>query len=160
MPLPATFDASTPLSADNFLTDGGIGIAAAAAGADAGLGTSAALGDEGTAALGAAPAPSLICPSSAPTARVSPFLAATSESTPAAGAGTSNVTLSVSSSTSGSSTATASPGCLNHLPTVASVTDSPRVGTRMSPMACFLFLHGKTAYPQTNLPHVLFHKLL
>src|ERR1700688_4531419 len=56
------------------------------------------------------------------------------ESTPAAGAGTSSVTLSVSSSTSGSSTATASPGCLNHLPTVASVTDSPRVGTRMSAM--------------------------
>src|SRR3954462_629588 len=56
-------------------------------------------------------------------------------STPAAGAGTSIVTLSVSSSTSGSSTATASPGCLNHLPTVASVTDSPRVGTRMSVMA-------------------------
>ena len=28
----------------------------------------------------------------------------------------------------------ASPGCLNHLPTVASVTDSPRVGTRMSAM--------------------------
>ncbi len=45
-----------------------------------------------------------------------------SDSTPAAGAGTSRVTLSVSSSTSGSSTATASPGCLNHLPTVASVT--------------------------------------
>ena len=73
-----------------------------------------------------------IWPSSAPTATVSPSLAAISPSTPAAGAGTSSVTLSVSSSTSGSSTATASPGFLNHLPTVASVTDSPRVGTRMS----------------------------
>src|SRR5262249_8477124 len=52
-----------------------------------------------------------------------------------AGAGTSIVTLSVSSSTSGSSTATASPAFLNHLPMVASVTDSPSVGTRMSVMA-------------------------
>src|SRR5882724_2756624 len=57
-----------------------------------------------------------------------------SPSTPAAGAGTSMVTLSVSSSTSGSSTATGSPGCLNHLPMVASVTDSPKVGTRISAM--------------------------
>src|ERR1700761_7209503 len=54
---------------------------------------------------------------------------------PAAGAGTSIVTLSVSSSTSGSSTATASPAFLNHLPMVASVTDSPSVGTRISVMA-------------------------
>ena len=52
-----------------------------------------------------------------------------------AGAGTSIVTLSVSSSTSGSSTATVSPAFLNHLPMVASVTDSPRVGTRMSVIA-------------------------
>src|SRR5437868_11454734 len=44
------------------------------------------------------------------------------------------VTLSVSSSTSGSSTATGSPGRLNHLPIVASVTDSPSAGTRMSAM--------------------------
>src|SRR6266404_6061309 len=57
-----------------------------------------------------------------------------SPSTPAAGAGTSIVTLSVSSSTSGSSTATGSPGRLNHLPMVASVTDSPSAGTRMSAM--------------------------
>ena len=55
-----------------------------------------------------------------------------SASTPAAGAGTSTVTLSVSSSTSGSSTATASPGFLNHCPTVASVTDSPSAGTMIS----------------------------
>src|SRR5262249_35582623 len=61
-----------------------------------------------------------------------------SDSTPADGAGTSIVTLSVSSSTSGSSTATASPAFLNHLPMVASVTDSPRVGTRISVMAPIL----------------------
>ena len=85
-----------------------------------------------------APAPSLIWPSNAPTATVSPSFAAISPSTPAAGAGTSIVTLSVSSSTSGSSTATASPGFLNHLPMVASVTDSPRVGTRISAMRCLV----------------------
>ena len=83
-------------------------------------------------------APSLICPSSAPTATVSPSLAAISPSTPADGAGTSMVTLSVSSSTSGSSTATASPAFLNQRPMVASVTDSPSVGTRISVMVFFL----------------------
>src|SRR5262245_26372779 len=87
-------------------------------------------------ALPGAAAPSLIWPSSAPTATVSPSLAAISASTPAAGAGTSIVTLSVSSSTSGSSTATGSPGFLNHLPMVASVTDSPSAGTRISAMVC------------------------
>ena len=90
-----------------------------------------------------APAPSLIAPSSAPTATVSPSLAAMSASTPAAGAGTSIVTLSVSSSTSGSSTATASPAFLNHLPMVASVTDSPSVGTRISAMAPVPRRHGE-----------------
>ena len=82
--------------------------------------------------------PSAICPSSAPTATVSPSLATSSASVPAEGAGTSMVTLSVSSSTSGSSTDTASPGFLNHFPIVASVTDSPSVGTRISVMVLFL----------------------
>src|SRR5512139_83991 len=141
MPVPLTFDGSTPLSAGILRTDGSIGISPdLCAAAAAGFGASAGFG-AGAAAFGA-PAPSLIWPSSAPTATVSPFFAAMSESTPAAGAGTSSVTLSVSSSTSGSSAATASPGCLNHLPTVASVTDSPRVGTRMSAMTSFLYRHG------------------
>ena len=52
--------------------------------------------------------------------------------TPACGAGTSSVTLSVSSSTTGSSRSTRSPGCFSHFATVASVTDSPSVGTRIS----------------------------
>ena len=56
---------------------------------------------------------------------------------PAAGAGTSMVTLSVSSSTSGSSALTASPGFLNHWPTVASVTDSPSAGTLISIVMSF-----------------------
>src|SRR5450755_1597188 len=123
-----------PLSAAILRTDGGAGIADAA-GAGAAFGASAGLAAGGAAAatgLADAVAPSLIWPRIAPTPTVSPFLAAISPSTPAAGAGTSSVTLSVSNSTNGSSTATASPGCLNHLPTVASVTDSPRVGTRMS----------------------------
>src|SRR6185295_8006664 len=67
--------------------------------------------------------------------------------TPAAGAGTSRVTLSVSSSTSGSSTATESPACLNHLPTVASVTDSPSVGTRISTMT-LSYLSSATSGPR------------
>src|SRR5262249_6594551 len=86
------------------------------------------------AALPGAASPSLIWPSSAPTATGSPSLATISASTPAAGAGTSIVTLSVSSSTSGSSTTTGSPGFLNHFPMVASVTDSPSAGTRISAM--------------------------
>ncbi len=51
---------------------------------------------------------------------------------PAAGAFTWSVTLSVSSSSSGSSALTASPGFLNQRPIVASVTDSPSIGTRIS----------------------------
>ena len=136
MPVPATLPGSMPPSAAILRTEGGAGMSAAfAAAAGAAFGASAGLPAAGAADLaGAATAPSLIWPSNAPTPTVSPFLAVISPSTPAAGAGTSSVTLSVSSSTSGSSTATASPGCLNHLPTVASVTDSPRVGTRMSAM--------------------------
>ena len=88
--------------------------------------------------LGGACACPQIVPSSAPTPTVSPSLAVISDSVPAAGAGTSIVTLSVSSSTSGSSAAIASPTFLNHLPMVASVTDSPRVGTRISVAICFL----------------------
>lgn len=76
-------------------------------------------------------------PRRAPTPTVSPSLAMISERTPEVGAGTSTVTLSVSSSTSGSSALTASPGFLNHLPMVASVTDSPRVGTRISVVIAF-----------------------
>src|SRR3954451_10369405 len=79
-----------------------------------------------------APPPSLIWPSSAPGVTVSPSFAVISASAPAAGAFPSSVTLSVSSSTSGSSALTASPAFLNHLPIVASLTDSPSVGTRIS----------------------------
>src|ERR1700722_19125171 len=150
LPEPGTVAASMPLSADILRTDGANGAsaggafctAAAAAGAAAGGGdggAAAALAGAGAAAgLAAAAAPSLICPSNAPTATVSPSLAAISPRVPADGAGTSMVTLSVSSSTNGSSTATASPAFLNQRPMVASVTDSPSVGTRISVMVCFL----------------------
>src|SRR5215472_15051815 len=152
LPEPARAAASIPDSAASLRTEGASGASGdfaitgagfgAAAGADCGGGGDAD-GDAPGVTLGVArgadfaappPAPSLIWPSTAPTATVSPSLAAMSASTPAAGAGTSIVTLSVSSSTSGSSTATASPGCLNHLPMVASVTDSPNAGTRISAM--------------------------
>src|SRR5206468_770946 len=106
------------------------GAAAGAAAAGAGAGAAA-----GLAGVFATPAvPSVICPSSAPTATVVPSAAMISLSVPADGAGTSMVTLSVSSSTKGSSTATGSPAFLNQRPMVASVTDSPRVGTRISVM--------------------------
>src|SRR5437879_6019658 len=146
LPEPGTVAASMPVSAAILRTDGasgasvggggafGAAAAGAAAAADGGGGGAAALAGA-AAGLAAAPAaPSLICPSKAPTATVSPSLALISPSVPADGAGTSMVTLSVSSSTSGSSTATASPGFLNQRPMVASVTDSPSVGTRISVM--------------------------
>src|SRR6478735_1501376 len=150
LPEPGTVVASTPLSAESLRTDGASGASAGCAldaSLDASLGPSlgaagAAVGAGGltgaAAGLAAAVAPSLICPSSAPTATVSPSFAVISPSVPADGAGTSIVTLSVSSSTSGSSTATASPAFLNQRPMVASVTDSPSVGTRISIMVYFL----------------------
>src|SRR5882724_8008646 len=76
-----------------------------------------------------------------------------SPSVPADGAGTSIVTLSVSSSTKGSSTATASPAFLNQRPMVASVTDSPSVGTRISVMAWFPL----ASWPGLSWPYVLKH---
>src|SRR5246127_3137696 len=144
LPEPGTVAASIPLSADNRRTDGASGASAggalvAGAGAAAGGGGAAMAVGLADAEAGLAPAaPSLIRPSSAPTATVSPSLAAISPSTPAEGAGTSIVTLSVSSSTKGSSTATASPAFLNQRPMVASVTDSPSVGTRISVMTLSL----------------------
>src|SRR5258707_14805227 len=142
LPEPGTVDASMPVSADSLRTDGASGASAggafgAAAAAGGGGGAAEAVGLAGAAAgLAAAPAaPSLICPSNAPTATVSPSLAAISLNVPAEGAGTSMVTLSVSSSTRGSSTATASPAFLNQRPMVSSSTDSPIEGTRISVMA-------------------------
>src|SRR5215469_3891668 len=139
LPVPATLAASMPDSAASLRTDGASGASAdLAAGAACRGGAGCGCEGVGEVAAGAAFAagatPSLIWPRSVPTATVSPSLAAISASTPAAGAGTSIVTLSVSSSTSGSSTATAAPGFLNHLPMVASVTDSPSAGTRISAM--------------------------
>jgi hypothetical protein len=63
---------------------------------------------------------------------VSPSRTAMRSRRPAAGAGTSTVTFSVSSSTKGSSSWTASPSFFSHWPTVASVIDSPSVGTLIS----------------------------
>src|ERR1700675_3198690 len=147
LPEPGTVAASMPLSAEILRTEGASGasdggaFAAAAAATGAGAAGGAAAGAAAlagaAAGLAAAPAPSLICPSNAPTATVSPSLAAISPRIPADGAGTSMVTLSVSSSTRGSSTATASPAFLNQRPMVASVTDSPSVGTRISVMVSF-----------------------
>ena len=92
-------------------------------------------------AAGAAAAPaSDIIPSRPPGATLSPSLAVISERTPEAGAGTSTETLSVSSSSKTSSALTVSPAFFSHLPTVASATDSPRVGTRISVAIFYLDL--------------------
>ena len=53
---------------------------------------------------------------------------------------TTTLTLSVSSSTNGSSSLTLSPLFFNHLATVASVTDSPRVGTKIGELIIQLSL--------------------
>ena len=88
----------------------------------------------GAAAGDAAPGEPLaaIWPSTAPGCTVAPVSTSMADNTPAAGALTSRVTLSVSSSTRGSSALTVSPAFLNHLATVASLTDSPSVGTMMA----------------------------
>ena len=77
-------------------------------------------------------APSSTRASSAPTSTVTPSLAMISDSVPATGEGTSKVTLSVSNSTMGSSCLTASPACFIQEAMVASLTDSPSVGTTIS----------------------------
>src|SRR5471032_3301649 len=93
LPEPETVEASTPLSAEILRTDGASGASAGgafgAAGAGAGAaaaggggGAAAALAGAGAAAGLAPPAPSVICPSSAPTATVSPSLADISPSVP------------------------------------------------------------------------------
>ena len=94
-------------------------------------GASAAAGAGFAAEAVASPAVPMVA-SRASTPTVSPSGATISPIVPATGLGTSTVTLSVSSSHSISSTATASPGFLNQVATVASVTLSPRVGTRTS----------------------------
>src|SRR4051794_21285381 len=140
LPDPGTVAASMPLSAEILRTEGASGASVGGAFEVVGVAEGgAAAADLAGAAAGfaaAAVAPSLICPSNAPTATVSPSLATISPSVPAEGAGTSMVTLSVSSSTNGSSTATESPAFLNQRPMVASVTDSPSVGTRISVIWC------------------------
>ena len=70
-------------------------------------------------------------PRRAPTFTVSPSLTDIVSSTPLEEPGTSTLTLSVSNSTSGSSEITLSPFTFNHFATVASVTDSPSVGTNI-----------------------------
>ena len=70
-------------------------------------------------------------PSKAPTLTVSPSLTDMLSKIPLEGAGTSTFTLSVSNSTIGSSADTFSPCPLSHFETVASVTDSPKVGTNI-----------------------------
>ena len=75
---------------------------------------------------------SLIIPNIPPTATSFPASTLILSSIPALGAETSRVILSVSISTSGSSIWKLSPSFFNHFATVASVIDSPKVGTFIS----------------------------
>src|SRR6185437_12478441 len=97
-PEPGTVVASIPLSAESLRTEGASGASAGGAFGAAGAGAAGANdtggGAAGAAGFGAAAgagfaatAPSLIWPSSAPTATVSPSLATISPSVPADGAG-------------------------------------------------------------------------
>src|SRR5260221_1925143 len=114
----------------------GAGVGGAGVGGTGAVGAATAaplLGLVAWAGLAADLAPaSPIRPSRPPTTTLAPSSAAISAIVPAAGEGTSRVTLSVSSSTSASSTATVSPIFFSHRATVASVIDSPRVGTLIS----------------------------
>ena len=94
--------------------------------------SSFAAGFSSAAGAGAAPLPEPSSPRTAPTSTVSPSATIILAITPSAGAFTSSVTLSVSSSTIASSAFTASPSFLSHCATVASLTDSPKVGTTIS----------------------------
>ncbi len=131
LPVPLMVVGSTPCSStarrtagDIVMEDASPAVSAVAAGA--GLSSLAAAG------FAAAEAPSSTVAITAPTSTVSPTATLCPASTPATGEGTSIATLSVSRLAIGSSTATASPGCFSHSPTVASVTDSPSVGTVIS----------------------------
>ena len=119
-----------------------VGAAAGAAGGAAkgaakGAATGSVIGGAaaGVAAMGAGAAAVWVSSSrqsKPPTARVVSSGAMISLKTPALGAGISTATLSVSNSTSGSSWAIASPTPFSQRPTVASVTDSPNTGTKIS----------------------------
>src|SRR5690606_27133063 len=135
---PAIWSVEIPASAAALAADGAGGIEVWPAGAAAAGFAVSAFGASTLGAAAAAPLPAAIMPSRAPTSTVSPSCTAISARVPPAGAGTSIVTLSVSSSTIGSSAAIASPAFLYHLPTVASATDSPRVGTRISVAICLI----------------------
>src|SRR5262249_56043690 len=108
LPVPGTVATSTPVSAASLRTEGASGVATPTLRSPAGGGEEATGRGRGSPsgaliesevpifwsgrpgdATFPAPAPSLIRPSNAPTATVSPSLAAMSASTPAAGAGTS-----------------------------------------------------------------------
>jgi hypothetical protein len=144
LPEPDTSPASILFSAISFWADGAAGMSdpplAGAAGASALAAGASLFASVLVSALAgaAAPSPSAICASSALTSTVSPSLARISLRVPETGEGTSIETLSVSSSTSGSSTFTVSPTFLSQVPMVASLTDSPRVGTRTSVAMIFV----------------------
>ena len=131
LPVGITSDLKIPFSAIIFLADGASSISI---GSDLeGLGSCLAIFDSCSEALVICGiAPSLTFANKASTLTVEPSTATISVIIPFIGLGTSTVTLSVSNSQSISSNSTGSPTFLNHVAIVASVTDSPKVGTRTS----------------------------
>ena len=144
LPVGVTASREMPASVMAFLAEGASSTSRGTVGSGPAMGASeGSLTVEGTPSnafvtlsfsFGAAvaTAPSVICASRALAATVVPSAATISARTPATGEGTSRETLSVSNSHRISSTATASPTFLNQVATVASVTLSPRAGTRTS----------------------------
>ena len=129
LPVPAISAGLRLFSTTALRTAGDRVVSAALAASGAGVATDIGLA---AGAAVASAAPSKIEPNNAPTFTVVPASTLIFSSLPEAGAGTSTVTLSVSSSTNGSSALMVSPSFLNHLAMVASVTLSPKAGTRIS----------------------------
>src|SRR5690606_26612964 len=135
LPVPFICEGSRPCSSTARRTAGESVVAPSsltvAAGAGAGAFWSAGCASSRGVTCVVSPAAELSSMSAitAPTSTVSPTATFCSPITPATGAGTSIATLSVSRLAMGSSSFTGSPGFLSHSPIVASLTDSPSVGT-------------------------------
>src|SRR5687767_8398043 len=137
LPVPLICVGSTPCSSTARRTAGESVVVWSSSSAGAGVGAGAggfsaagwACSRSLTSVVSPAACVSSIVAITAPTSTVSPAWTRYSPITPATGAGTSTATLSVSRLAIGSSSLTGSPGFLSHSPIVASVTDSPSVGT-------------------------------
>ena len=154
VPVPGTFDGSTPCSPAIRATTGemnalpldGASVGAAASGAGSGAtvvgsgagsdGAASGSGRSGPGCTGGAGVEAAVSPpmraSTVPTSTVSPSVTRISVTSPDAGDGTSVSTLSVEISSSVSSASTRSPTSLSHLVIVPSETETPICGITTS----------------------------